>query len=85
MYKFIENHYYNAEAEYFKSSEKYASLINEIQTCEDELREKMGEADKAEFSHYLDKTSELYAMFEKDSYINGFRNGALCILDILNE
>lgn len=86
MNRFIEENYYKVAEDISRNKKfEYAKQFDMIKACENELCEKMNEDCKALFNNYIDICTELNSMYEKDGYIAGFRNGALCMLDILRE
>lgn len=86
MNGFIEENYYKMSEDISRNNKnEYAKRFDRIKACEKELYEKMDEGGKVLLNNYIDICTELYSMYEKDGYIAGFRNGALCVMDILSE
>lgn len=86
MNMFIEANYYKMSEDISRNKKsEYVELFDKIKAYEKELYGKMDEGCKVLLNNYIDICTELYLMYEKDGYAAGFRNGALCMIDILRE
>ena len=69
---------------FIKKGSRYERMFNEEHDKETKLLAAMGEELKELFLEYTDLQKETAAMSETDSFIYGYRLGALMIMDVFN-
>ena len=67
----------------YHPNREYSKVMQTLERCEDTLKAHLSQEDYQIFQEYSEAALESAVMESCDNYIDGFRTGALMMLDVL--